>query len=102
MSKFRVGDEVVIIHGFNVGSEGFVIGDLDYRKCWFHADHTKVRERWCYVVDIGGTEWGYYGRHMRLKRPPEETATWNECVWQPRHISRELDKALDDFVKENA
>lgn len=98
MSDLKIGDVCIIVGGGGisadaVGLECTIIGPLE----WYECVHRSGVERriFGFSCEIHGYEQipGTHGvvidpRNLRKKRPPEETTTWDQCVWQPHGAHR--------------
>jgi hypothetical protein len=93
MSEFKVGEVAILCNlAFSTDLNGTEVTILSERIDDVEMD----------LIDTGGTRIvsGYYiggleamgvsfaeERQLRKKRPPQETTTWDRCVWQPSGVT---------------
>lgn len=85
--KFEVGEIAIMsnvgnkYHIYN-GSECEIIGDECYRTGKEYNGVQYLVKMCCdgFVLNCPATK-------LRKKRPPEETTTWDKCVWRPREYA---------------
>lgn len=89
MAKFSVGEVAILTNVFHPtyavmsGSEVTIL-KLPAPRMTRHVDDNLFRIEETYVIEVPG-----YGKfaadenQLRKKRPPEETTSWDKCVWNP-------------------
>lgn len=88
--KFKPG-EVVIVLGASGTREGTVTRGpamLPYatRLTTAHAVGYYVDGHDCADCKHSKGVHFYWPHQLRKKRPPEETTTWDKCVWRPKRL----------------
>lgn len=98
MSRFQVGEVLEIIGAFRrndlIGLECTVVGEEKDRLCvWMDGSQAVV---FGYKVKVHGDVAMPAGLHdgtftflrefLRKRRPPQETASWSSCAWQPEGV----------------
>lgn len=93
--KFEVGEIAIYQnahcrHELN-GTEVMILGVLPASSAWHCTQCGAVgKSEWgcVYVVRWPDGDIEYPAPHkLRKKSPPEETTTWDKCVWRPREYA---------------
>jgi len=86
MSKFKVGEAVIILGSVYPTSEGEIISEM-YEYNGKVGHDVIILDNVCQSADSVSGEWFSPEKMLRKKKPPQETTTWEEMQeitnWNP-------------------